>query len=106
MTRILLLFGLVALTSSQLIFPDQYEMMKNSTTGPYAYTSSAVRASGSLPSYSIQTASNSQPAQGASEFADTARPAQTPSVAQAAPVGPPASLQSEQTNWNQHVCYC
>ncbi|XP_020291561.1 leukocyte elastase inhibitor isoform X2 [Pseudomyrmex gracilis] len=103
MTQILLLFGLVAVTSSQIIFPDQYEMMKNSTTRPYAYTN-AVRASGSFPGYSTQTASNSQPAQGTPEFADTARPiAQTPSVAQAAPVGSPNSLQSEQTNWNQHV---
>ncbi|XP_011687091.1 PREDICTED: leukocyte elastase inhibitor-like [Wasmannia auropunctata] len=100
MTRLWLLFGILALTGGQTIYPDQYEMM----------TINNSRASLSADFQSLQTTSSSQPpVQINQQFGAAARPAEgqfypAPTRVPLYPsVNSITNQQSVQETWSNHV---
>ncbi|XP_012233375.1 serine protease inhibitor 28Dc isoform X2 [Linepithema humile] len=116
MTQAWLLVGFLTLSGGQIIYPDQYEMMKISTVSPYAYTN-GVRASG-IPAErpALQAGSNSQPVQvdqqfnqqSASKISDVGPPAVRPLYPSTTPVSfqpsiPTTTPEPVLADWNNHV---
>ncbi|XP_011143492.1 alpha-2-antiplasmin isoform X2 [Harpegnathos saltator] len=115
MTRAwLLLFGLLALGHCQIIYPDQYEIMKAASNSPYPYPSDEriLGTSNREPVQDVQQyAAAAQAASGRPLFAASQAPSQQPlSAPSQAAYYPPATIttpvpspQSLPQDWGTHV---
>lgn len=111
MTQVYLLFSFLTLIGGQIIYPDQYEMMKISTVSPDANTyNNGIRISGAYAPAehpALQAGSNSQSApvdqqfnqQSAPQFGSVGPPTVQPLYPSATSTNPESVL----ADWNTHV---